>query len=219
MTTKDNSTKKNKRKMDIKSVYKKSKNVEIMTSIIGSEILHDYMKTVITTEMIDKVANMITNEVIHNIYCFYLIINNDINILAEMNNNIDTLRLNYNNMIDSAQDNEKNVLNEDIIKLENDINNKNNTIINNCENLVGFIYDIFINGGVDLLWDNPLINNVKLDYFKLAKPDKIQLDKSIYKCKKCGSDKIITYVMQTKSNDEGITTVIHCNNCQHVSKL
>lgn len=46
---------------------------------------------------------------------------------------------------------------------------------------------------------------------RVINPPTVQ--KSLYKCKHCKSDKTWSYQLQTRSGDEGMTTFINCSEC------
>ena len=46
---------------------------------------------------------------------------------------------------------------------------------------------------------------------RVINPPSVQ--KSLYKCKHCKSDKTWSYQLQTRSGDEGMTTFINCSEC------
>ncbi len=46
-----------------------------------------------------------------------------------------------------------------------------------------------------------------------------EVQKGIYKCKKCKSQKTWSYQLQTRSGDEGFTNYINCSNCGNRWKI
>lgn len=57
----------------------------------------------------------------------------------------------------------------------------------------------------------PFDEQKSIDNERIINPPTIQ--KSLYKCKHCHSDKTWSYQHQTRSGDEGMTTFINCSEC------